>query len=75
MKLSEYTKEKLTSIPVWLGVLSVLIISSGIDPSTIITWQILGENIIKFLSNPFMVFSSAMAIYSFWNNPNNKKGV
>jgi hypothetical protein len=75
MKLSDYTKQKLTSVPVWLGVLSVLIISSGIDPSQMVTWQILGQNIISFLSNPFMFFSACVAIYSFWNNPNNKKGV
>jgi phi LC3 family holin len=65
--------ERLKSPVVWIGIGALIISASGVEPQTLTSWGILWENILKFLSNPFMVASAGLAIFSFLNNPSDKE--
>lgn len=65
---------RLKSPAVWVGIISTLVIATGIDLQTITSWDILFENIKTFIGNPIAIFGAIMSIFSFLNNPtdNNK---
>lgn len=70
-------KERIVSPVFWLGVGSIIAIifqTAGIKFEEMTSWEVLLDNIITIISNPYMVISILVAVFSFLNNPKNKKG-
>lgn len=65
--------ERLKSPVVLLGLLSIVISVSGINPENMTDWSILIDNIIGIFKNPFVLLSIAGSIFAFLNNPSDKE--
>jgi hypothetical protein len=66
-------KERLKSPVVWAGIIATIITVSGIDPSNMTEWGILGQNLLNIVKNPFLLISVSVAVFGFLNNPSDKK--
>jgi hypothetical protein len=70
-------KERIVSPVFWLGVgsiVSIIFQTAGIKFEEMTSWEVLLDNIITIISNPYMVISILVAVFSFLNNPKNQKG-
>jgi len=66
--------ERLKSPVVVFGLIAVVLSAAQISPSNLTSWEILGDNLLAFVSNPFLVGTALVSIYAFLNNPTNKDG-
>jgi hypothetical protein len=66
--------ERLKSPVVLFGLVAVLLSAAQISPENLTSWEVLGDNLIAFISNPFLVGTAIVSIYAFFNNPTNKDG-
>lgn len=66
--------DRLKSPVVIFGLVATLLNAAQISPSNITSWGILGENIMLFLSNPFLIGTAIVAIVAYFNNPTDKEG-
>jgi len=58
---------------VLIGMLGIIIAVSGVTPENITSWPSLWDSFINIISNPFIIFSIALQIYAFLNNPTDKE--
>ena len=64
--------ERFKSPVVIFGLVATILSAAQISPENMTSWNILGENIVATLSNPFLVGTIIVAIYAYLNNPNDK---
>ena len=55
------------------GLISIVITISGINPNNMTSWEILFENLIGILQNPFILISIIYQIFAFLNNPTDRE--
>lgn len=78
-KIKEFFKEikkRITSKVVWAGfvaIIGIIVSVSGIDFNTINNWNDFFKTIKLIVSNPGLIASIIVAIYSYFNNPTDKK--
>lgn len=53
----------------WIGLIGIVCTAIGIEPSTITSWDILLNNLMEVLKNPYMLVSVIMAITGVFVNP------
>lgn len=63
-------KERFKNIWMWLGLLGVIGTAAGIDPTTLTSWDILFDNVMDIIKNPYMLGSVVLAIIGVLINPN-----
>lgn len=66
--------ERLKSPVVIFGLIAVVLSAAQISPANLTSWEVLGENLIAFVSNPFLLGTAIVSVYAFLNNPTNKDG-
>jgi len=67
-------QNRMRSIYVYLSIFASAFLAVGIDWHTFTSWQLLGQEILKFLANPSMIIAFAINLYGILNNPTNKTG-
>lgn len=53
----------------WIGLLGVIFTAMGVSPEMFTSWNILWENILDLVQNPFMLGSVAVAILGVFVDP------
>ena len=53
----------------WIGVISVIITASGVDPQTFTSWQLVWEGIKAVVSNPVQLVAVLLAVLSVFVDP------
>ena len=53
----------------WIGVISVIITASGVDPQTFTSWQLVWEGIKAVVSNPVQFVAVLLAVLSVFVDP------
>lgn len=66
--------ERLKSPVVIFGLVAVVLSAAQISPANLTSWEVLWENLIAFVSNPFLLGTAIVSVYAFLNNPTNKDG-
>lgn len=56
----------------WVGIGGIVLTSLQIEASTLTTWASVGELVIKTVSNPFLLGTTAMAVLGVFINPTSK---
>lgn len=56
----------------WVGIGGIVLTSLQVEASTLTTWASVGELVIKTVSNPFLLGTTAMAILGVFINPTSK---
>jgi len=56
----------------WVGLGGIVIASSGIDPSTLTSWSLVGEAIVTSLMNPITAVGISLAVLGVFINPTTK---
>ena len=63
---------RLKSPVVLFGIVALIIQAAQVEPSTLTSWGILGDNLVAFFSNPFQLATAVYLIFAFLNNPADK---
>ena len=58
----------------WVSIIALFFASAQIDVESLTTWTILGEKLLAFIKNPFLVGSFAIALLGIFND-NSTKGL
>ena len=58
----------------WLSMFALIFSASGIEFSTLTSWQLLGEALLSILNNPVAVVAVITAMLGIWND-NSTKGM
>lgn len=53
----------------WVGLLGVMLTAMGISPEVLTSWDILWDNLVAFVQNPFAIGSTALAILGIFVDP------
>lgn len=53
----------------WIGIASVAIAATGIDPASIISWGILWDRVREVLSNPVQLVTTILAVLAVFVDP------
>lgn len=53
----------------WIGLVAVILAAVGITPESLISWEILREQIMQLLGNPFSLGCMAVAVVGYINDP------
>ena len=56
----------------WVGIGGIVLTSLQVEASTLTTWASVGELVIKTVSNPFLLGTTAMAVLGLFINPTSK---
>lgn len=56
----------------WFGLLGVFFTATGIDETTLTSWDILAHKLMDFINNPFLVLSVASALTGVFVDPTTK---
>nr|DAM39217.1 MAG TPA: holin [Caudoviricetes sp.] len=56
----------------WVGIGGIVLTSLQVEASTLTTWASVGELVIKTVSNPFLLGTTAMAVLGVFINPTSK---
>lgn len=67
-------KDKLKNPYFWLGLISIIFASAGIEFNTLTSWHALGIAMISILNNPVALVSVAGAVIGVYND-NSTKGL
>lgn len=67
-------KDKIKNPYFWLGLVSIIFASAGVDFNTLTSWQVLAESVLGILNNPVALFAVAGAIIGVYND-NSSKGL
>lgn len=57
------------NIGFWIGIIGVVLTAAGIDPTTLTSWDILFNNLVAVVKNPYMLVTIAMAIVGVFTDP------
>ena len=61
-------KDKLRNPWFWIGMISVIFASAGIEVSTLTSWPLLATALIGIVNNPFCLMCVVVALVSIWND-------
>lgn len=61
--------KRFKNIGFWIGIIGVVLTAAGIDPTTLTSWDILFNNLVAVVKNPYMLVTIAMAIVGVFTNP------
>lgn len=53
----------------WVGLGGVILTAMGISPETFTSWAAVWNAIVELVSNPYMLFSVALAVLGVFNDP------
>ena len=53
----------------WVGLVSVILTAMGVSPEVFTSWEILWENIVSLVKNPFMLGSVALSVLGVFVDP------
>lgn len=56
----------------WIGLGAIIITAMGADPEMFTSWQIVKEQFIELVSNPFMLVTVALAVIGYIQDPTTK---
>ena len=56
----------------WVGLFGVILTAMGVRPEMFTSWSLVWEAIVNLVSNPFMLFSVAIAILGQFVDPTTK---
>ena len=63
------TKVRIKNPWFWIGVVSVIIAAMGIEPEMFTSWAIVWEAIVDLFTNPFRLFTVAIAVLGIFIDP------
>lgn len=66
------TTEKYKSIGFWLGIIGIILTTTGHTYTDFTTWTTFGQWFVDVFSNPATVIGVILAVYGAWNNPTAK---
>lgn len=61
-------KDKLRNPWFWIGMISVIFASAGIEVATLTSWPLLAAALIGIVNNPFCLMCVVVALVSIWND-------
>lgn len=61
--------KRFKNIGFWIGIIGVVLTAAGIDPTTLTSWDILFNNLVAVVKNPYMLVTIAMAIVGVFTDP------
>lgn len=67
-------KDKLKNPYFWLGVVSIIFASAGVDVNTLTSWNLLGQALLGILQNPVAVMAVIGGLLGVFND-NSTKGL
>lgn len=53
----------------WVGLVSVMLTATGLDPSMFTSWQAVGDAVLAVVSNPFQLGTMALAVLAVFVDP------
>ena len=53
----------------WVGLIGIILTAMGVSPEMLTSWDILWENILALISNPFMLGSVALSVLGVLVDP------
>lgn len=53
----------------WIGLIAVILAAIGISPESLTSWDILIDQVMKLLNNPFAIGCVVVAIIGYINDP------
>ena len=53
----------------WIGLIAVILAAVGVSPESLTSWQILANQIMNLLNNPFAIGCVVIAIIGYINDP------
>ena len=53
----------------WIGIVGIVLTAAGIDPASITSWDILFNNIVEVIKNPYMLVTIIMAVVGVFTDP------
>lgn len=56
----------------WLGIIGVIFTAAGVNLESLTSWNILFDNLMNILSNPFILMSVIAAIAGIFVDPTSK---
>lgn len=56
----------------WFGLLGVFFTATGINAETLTSWDILGNKLMEFFGNPFLILSVISALTGVFVDPTTK---
>lgn len=56
----------------YIAIIALLFSSTGIDPETLTSWQLLEQALLDVVLNPFRIGSFVLAMVGLWMNPTTK---
>lgn len=49
----------------WIGLIGIFMMAMGVDASMLTSWQIVIDNLIELIKNPFMIGSVLLALWGY----------
>ena len=65
--------ERFKSPIVWFGLVATILSAAQISPENLTSWDILGANLLAFVSNPFLLGTAVVMVFAYINNPSDKE--
>jgi len=56
----------------YIAIIALLFSSTGIDPETLTSWELLKQSLFDVALNPFRIGSFTLAMVGLWMNPTTK---
>lgn len=53
----------------WVGLIGVILTAMGVSPEMFTSWEAVGNQLLAFISNPFMIGSVAVAVLGVFVDP------
>ena len=57
------------NIGFWVGLIGIVLTAAGIDPATLTSWDVLANNLLEIIRNPYMIVSVVMAVVGVFTDP------
>lgn len=61
--------KRFRNIGFWIGIIGIILTAAGIDPSSITSWNVLFNNILEVVKNPYMLVTIIMAVVGVFTDP------
>ena len=62
-------KVRVKNVYFWFGLIAVILSAVGVSPETLTSWEVLCEQILSFLKNPFLIGCVIIALVGYINDP------
>lgn len=49
----------------WIGLIGILLMSIGVEASMLTSWELVFDNIVELIKNPFMIGSTFVALWGY----------